>query len=238
MRAVAEHNGCMIMARADSGAVGFACAWIAQDDDPLIRDDARTHAYVSDIFVDQSWRRQGIASLLWIGLKPRCGRGVARASGSAPKRQISLPSPVTAPAAIDRMRLFSRNGSITVLARPRAPAHRDRCRQAALSSAADGSQLHSSATSGDLPREPTRLPLASYCVRLATLAATNFLVRAQGAKACRRRFPSRRTNDYTSPIHRLSPCGTDHHHPVVARRLRNPQGASTNQQCFPLHPST
>jgi ribosomal protein S18 acetylase RimI-like enzyme len=64
MQAVAERNGCIIMARADAGPVGFASAWIAQDDDPLIRDDARVHAYVSDIFVDQNWRRQGIASLL------------------------------------------------------------------------------------------------------------------------------------------------------------------------------
>jgi GNAT superfamily N-acetyltransferase len=64
IRAVAERNGCIVMARAHADAVGFACAWIEQDDDPCIRDDARIHAYVSDIFVDQDWRRQGIASLL------------------------------------------------------------------------------------------------------------------------------------------------------------------------------
>src|SRR5262249_54566511 len=63
-RVAAERDGCIIMARADAGAVGFACAWIEEDDDPLIRDDARIHAYVSDIFVDENWRRQGIASLL------------------------------------------------------------------------------------------------------------------------------------------------------------------------------
>jgi ribosomal protein S18 acetylase RimI-like enzyme len=64
MRTVADRNGCLIMARAEAGPVGFACAWIEQDDDPCIRDDARIHAYVSDIFVNQDWRRQGIASLL------------------------------------------------------------------------------------------------------------------------------------------------------------------------------
>src|SRR5262245_5829801 len=64
LRAAAERNGCVIMARAEAGPVGFACAWIEQDDDPCICDDARIHAYVSDIFVDQAWRRQGIASLL------------------------------------------------------------------------------------------------------------------------------------------------------------------------------
>src|SRR5467141_67775 len=79
IRAVAERNGCMIMARADTAAVGFACAWIAQDDDPLIRDDASIHAYVSDIFVDQNWRRQGIASRLMDELEARMrSRGCSR----------------------------------------------------------------------------------------------------------------------------------------------------------------
>ncbi len=76
MHAVAERDGCMIMARADAGPVGFACAWIEVDDDPLLRDDARIHAYVSDIVVDQNWRRQGIASLLMDELEARmrsCG---------------------------------------------------------------------------------------------------------------------------------------------------------------------
>jgi ribosomal protein S18 acetylase RimI-like enzyme len=59
--------------------VGFACAWIAQDDDPLIRDDASIHAYVSDIFVDQNWRRQGIASRLMDELEARMrSRGCSR----------------------------------------------------------------------------------------------------------------------------------------------------------------
>ncbi len=79
MRAVAERNGCIIMARAEAGAVGFACAWIARDDDPLIRDDASIHAYVSDIFVDQNWRRQGIASRLMDELEARMrSRGCSR----------------------------------------------------------------------------------------------------------------------------------------------------------------
>jgi ribosomal protein S18 acetylase RimI-like enzyme len=59
--------------------LGFACAWIEQDDDPLVRDDARIHAYVSDIFVDQGWRRQGIASLLLDELEAKMrSRGCAR----------------------------------------------------------------------------------------------------------------------------------------------------------------
>jgi ribosomal protein S18 acetylase RimI-like enzyme len=79
MCAVAERNGCIVMARAEADAVGFACAWVAQDDDPLIRDDARIHAYVSDIFVDQGWRRQGIASLLLDEVEARMrSRGCSR----------------------------------------------------------------------------------------------------------------------------------------------------------------
>jgi ribosomal protein S18 acetylase RimI-like enzyme len=46
LRSVAERNGCMMIARAEVGA------------------SARIHAYISDIFVDRDWRRQGVASLL------------------------------------------------------------------------------------------------------------------------------------------------------------------------------
>jgi ribosomal protein S18 acetylase RimI-like enzyme len=49
------------MARAETETVGFGCAWVEEDDDPLLRDDARTYGYVSDIFVEGAWRRQGIA---------------------------------------------------------------------------------------------------------------------------------------------------------------------------------
>jgi ribosomal protein S18 acetylase RimI-like enzyme len=61
IRTVAERNGCIRMARAEIDAVGFACAWVQDDDDPLLRNDARTYAYVSDIYVKDEWRRQGIA---------------------------------------------------------------------------------------------------------------------------------------------------------------------------------
>jgi ribosomal protein S18 acetylase RimI-like enzyme len=64
LRSVAERNGCMMLARAEVGAIGFACAWVEEDDDPLVCDSARIHAYISDIFVDCDWRRQGVASLL------------------------------------------------------------------------------------------------------------------------------------------------------------------------------
>ena len=64
VRTVAERDGCLLMARAETEIVGFACAWVQEDDDPLLRDDARTHAYVSDIFVEAAWRRQGVASQL------------------------------------------------------------------------------------------------------------------------------------------------------------------------------
>jgi ribosomal protein S18 acetylase RimI-like enzyme len=40
--------------------VGFGCVWIAEDDDVLLRDDARIYGYVSDLFVEGAWRRQGI----------------------------------------------------------------------------------------------------------------------------------------------------------------------------------
>jgi ribosomal protein S18 acetylase RimI-like enzyme len=59
-----RRQGIILIAKIDNNAIGFACAWIDEDNDPLLRDDARRHAYVSDIFVADAWRRQGVARLL------------------------------------------------------------------------------------------------------------------------------------------------------------------------------
>jgi ribosomal protein S18 acetylase RimI-like enzyme len=59
-----HRQGLILIAKKDNNAVGFVCAWTDEDDDPLLRDDARRHAYVSDIFVDDACRRQGVAQLL------------------------------------------------------------------------------------------------------------------------------------------------------------------------------
>jgi ribosomal protein S18 acetylase RimI-like enzyme len=64
LQSVAERNGCMLIARTETRAIGFACAWVEEDDDPLVCNAARAHAYISDIFVDHDWRRRGVASLL------------------------------------------------------------------------------------------------------------------------------------------------------------------------------
>jgi ribosomal protein S18 acetylase RimI-like enzyme len=69
IRRVAERNGCMLMARAETRTVGFGCAWIQSDYDMLLREDARTHAYVSDIFVEDDWRRRGIALKILVALE-------------------------------------------------------------------------------------------------------------------------------------------------------------------------
>ena len=61
---VAGRNGAILMARTGAQTIGFVCAWLAQDADPLLSDAARAHAYVSDLFVLESHRRQGVARLL------------------------------------------------------------------------------------------------------------------------------------------------------------------------------
>jgi ribosomal protein S18 acetylase RimI-like enzyme len=61
IRTVAERNGGIRLARTTLSTVGFVCAWPEVDDDPLLRDDVRTYAYVSDIFIENAWRRQGVA---------------------------------------------------------------------------------------------------------------------------------------------------------------------------------
>jgi ribosomal protein S18 acetylase RimI-like enzyme len=61
---VAEKNGAILVARAGVEAIGFVCAWIEEDDDTLLLDEARLHGYVSDMFVCESWRRRGVARQL------------------------------------------------------------------------------------------------------------------------------------------------------------------------------
>lgn len=69
---VAERNGTILMARVEGETIGFACGWMAVDDDPLLREDARPHATVSDLFVAAPW----------------CGRGVARMLLAAIEREM------------------------------------------------------------------------------------------------------------------------------------------------------
>jgi ribosomal protein S18 acetylase RimI-like enzyme len=61
---VNQKQGVCLIARDDDTNIGFAAAWLAEDDDPLLQQEARTHAYVSDMFVSESWRRRGIARQL------------------------------------------------------------------------------------------------------------------------------------------------------------------------------
>jgi ribosomal protein S18 acetylase RimI-like enzyme len=64
LREVSSQEGCIFMARADGCNIGFACAWKDVDDDPLLREEMRAHALISDIFVADGWRRRGVAAEL------------------------------------------------------------------------------------------------------------------------------------------------------------------------------
>jgi ribosomal protein S18 acetylase RimI-like enzyme len=64
LHTVEHQDGVILMARAGRDTVGFICAWPDRDDDMLLRDDARDHGYVSDLFVLNSWRRRGVARQL------------------------------------------------------------------------------------------------------------------------------------------------------------------------------
>jgi ribosomal protein S18 acetylase RimI-like enzyme len=64
VRNAAEKDGVILLAKAAGKAVGFACAWIDVDRDPLVREATRVHAYVSDIYVVDDWRRRGVARRL------------------------------------------------------------------------------------------------------------------------------------------------------------------------------
>ena len=64
LKQVAANNGVILIARAASLSIGVICDWIETDSDPLIRDDAREHAYISDIFVIKEWRNKDVATSL------------------------------------------------------------------------------------------------------------------------------------------------------------------------------
>ncbi len=51
-------GGCILMARAGGQAIGFVCAWKEVDDDVLLRDEMRPHAFISDLFVAEDWRQK------------------------------------------------------------------------------------------------------------------------------------------------------------------------------------
>jgi ribosomal protein S18 acetylase RimI-like enzyme len=79
IRYAAEHDGIILLARHGAASVGFAAAWVAEDDDPLLGEHARRHAYLSDLFVAEGWRRRGIASALLEAVEAAIGeRGCRR----------------------------------------------------------------------------------------------------------------------------------------------------------------
>lgn len=57
-------GGTILIARDGTTAVGFVCAWPAIDEDQLVRPKARAHGYVSDLYVEPAYRRQGLATTL------------------------------------------------------------------------------------------------------------------------------------------------------------------------------
>jgi ribosomal protein S18 acetylase RimI-like enzyme len=62
VRNVSDQDGCILMAKAGGRSIGFVCAWKEVDDDALLRDDMRAHAFISDIFVVEGWRGRGVAA--------------------------------------------------------------------------------------------------------------------------------------------------------------------------------
>ncbi|MCA9804300.1 MAG: GNAT family N-acetyltransferase [Cyanobacteria bacterium HKST-UBA02] len=64
VRRVTENDGVILLVWQDDRPVAFASSWVDIDADLLLEEEARAHAYVSDIYVSESARRQGIASEL------------------------------------------------------------------------------------------------------------------------------------------------------------------------------
>jgi ribosomal protein S18 acetylase RimI-like enzyme len=61
LKMVQKNNGTILIARDGDQEIGVICAWISEDDDMLLRDEFRQHAYISDIYVAENWQEKGIA---------------------------------------------------------------------------------------------------------------------------------------------------------------------------------
>jgi ribosomal protein S18 acetylase RimI-like enzyme len=59
-----ENDGVMLMARRETETVGFVVGWVEVDGDLCLEEEARRYALVSDIYVIEAARRQGIAHRL------------------------------------------------------------------------------------------------------------------------------------------------------------------------------
>jgi ribosomal protein S18 acetylase RimI-like enzyme len=61
---IEQRDGVLILAKAGAESVGFVCAWMDSDDDPLLAAAHRAHALISDLYVRPEWRRRGIGRAL------------------------------------------------------------------------------------------------------------------------------------------------------------------------------
>lgn len=61
---VSENGGEILFAWAFDEPLGFVCVWKDRDDDPLLHETARNHAYISDLFLIEKWRGKGVAHAL------------------------------------------------------------------------------------------------------------------------------------------------------------------------------
>jgi ribosomal protein S18 acetylase RimI-like enzyme len=74
LRMTSQHDGTTVMAYDGNEPIGFACAWVDEDDDMLLDEQFRRHARVSDVFVAEPWRRRGIGRLLLRAIEDEMSR--------------------------------------------------------------------------------------------------------------------------------------------------------------------
>jgi (aminoalkyl)phosphonate N-acetyltransferase len=64
LKNIADNNGNILLAWHAGEPIGLICSWIDQDNDQLLQDGFRDHAYISDIYVTAEWRGKGVAQEL------------------------------------------------------------------------------------------------------------------------------------------------------------------------------
>jgi ribosomal protein S18 acetylase RimI-like enzyme len=110
VRCTAERGGILLVAKSEKELIGFACAWIETDDDPLLQEEARNHAYISDVFVADAWRRRRVATELLQAIETEMGRRGCR--------RIRVHAKAANHAAVDCYRAAGYRGYEVVFSKP------------------------------------------------------------------------------------------------------------------------
>jgi ribosomal protein S18 acetylase RimI-like enzyme len=70
-------DGAIVIAEARGASIGFGSGWLARSNDMLQSEPWRRYGWISDVYVEPSWRRRGVAQRLLAALGGRLAQAGA-----------------------------------------------------------------------------------------------------------------------------------------------------------------